>query len=122
MTSLLTYLSITYLRDGGRLWLGRGRRIAEGLSEPQREVGLLALIFRKNVKPSFFFQLEFVRILRSARANQPLPFGRTGNVFNVRSITVNQAEIFHHVLHAAIWTFNVQTSSKHRDAPEFAAI
>jgi hypothetical protein len=83
-------------------------------------VGLLALPFRKNVEPSFFFQLEFVRILRLARANQSLPFRRTGHVFNVRAITVSQADVFHHVLHAAIWTFNVKAGSKHRDAPDFS--
>ena len=66
----------------------------------------------------FLFQFEFMRILRLARANQSLPFRRTGNVFNVRAVTVNQAKVFHHVLHAAVWTFNVKARSKHRDAPE----
>ena len=81
-------------------------------------MGLLALMFGKNVESHFLFQFEFMRILRLARANQSLPFRRTGNVFNVRAVTVNQAKVFHHVLHAAVWTFNVKGRSKHRDAPE----
>ena len=77
-------------------------------------MGLLALGVVENVDPRFLFQFELIGIARLARTNQPLPFRGTGNVLDVRSIAVGEAEVFHHVLHVATWTFHVKAGSRHR--------
>lgn len=75
---------------------------------------MLALGLVKNVDPRFLFQFELIRIPRLAGTNQPLPFRRTGNVLNVSPVAVGEAEVLHHVLHAATWTFHVKAGFRHR--------
>src|SRR5579859_60101 len=77
-------------------------------------MGLLALGLAKNVDPGFLFQFELIRTPRLAGTNQPLPFWRTGNVLDVRSIAVGQAEVLHHVLRAAAWTLDIKAGFRHR--------
>ena len=77
-------------------------------------MGLLPLELVKNVDPRFLLQFELIGIPRLARTNQLLPFRGTSNVLDVRSIAVGEAKDFHHVLHAATWTFHVKAGSRHR--------
>jgi hypothetical protein len=76
----------------------------------RQEVGALALIYRKHVEPRGFTQFEFMGILRSARTKQSLPFRSTRHILDVRSIAIGQAKVLHEVLHAAIWTFDIEAS------------
>lgn len=93
------------------LWFGLRRRTSHCFYGSEREVGLLAVVFLKDVEPRFFFQLEFVRLLGFARANQALPFRCTHNVFDICSITVSQAEVLYQVLHVAVWALRRDESS-----------
>ena len=71
-------------------------------------MGLLALISRKEVQPRGFAQLELIWIFGSAGTEQPLPFRGTRNILNVRSVAVDQFELFDEVMCAAIWTLDVK--------------
>lgn len=79
----------------------------------EREVRLFAFVFLKDMQPRFLFQLKSMGILRFARANQSLPFRRSSDIFDVRSVTVGQAEVFYEVLYVAVWTFYIKTSLEH---------
>jgi hypothetical protein len=74
---------------------------------------LFAFVFLEHMQPRLFFQFESVGFLGSAGANQTLPLRGSRNILDVRAVTVGQAKIFHQILHATIWAFDIETGLQH---------
>jgi hypothetical protein len=74
---------------------------------------LAVVIIRKQSQPCGFAKFEFVGSLRAAWTKQPLPFGGTGNVFDVPSIAIIQSALFKQILHVAVGALEIQSGSRH---------
>ena len=76
---------------------------------------LRAFVFiaRKNVQSHGFAQFELVGTPRLTGTKQPLPIGCTGNILDVRSITVGERPLLYEVVSVAVWTFDVEAGCGH---------
>ena len=43
-----------------------------------------------------------------------MPFRRTSDILNVRSVAICQGDFFQEVLHVAVWTFDIETGFGHK--------
>jgi hypothetical protein len=66
----------------------------------------------KRLEASFFGHVEFVWLSWSARTDEALPVGSTGNIFNNRSVAIRSRSI-HEVLYVAVGTLNEKTCCWH---------
>jgi len=71
------------------------------------ELGALVFIVCKHVESHGLAQFELMGIPWLARTKQPLPFRRTGNVLDIRTIAIGQCALFYEVMSLAVWTLSI---------------
>ena len=78
------------------------------------EVGTLAFIVGKHLQPRGFTQFEFVGIPRAAGTKQSLPFGRAGDILDMRAVAIAERAFLHEILGVAVRAFDVKACRGHQ--------
>src|ERR1022692_3515691 len=71
------------------------------------ELGAFVFIVCKYVESHGLAQFELMGRSWLARTKQPLPFRRTGNILDIRTIAIGQCALFYEVMSLAVWTLSI---------------